>query len=215
MKTFQLWLCSLVAIACVALVGSVGRRDYRGMPYYPGPPSGAANLVYATPNGSAGVAALRALVAGDIPSLAASYCALTGCTWAANVVFGAGASATNTVAIQWSPNVADGASSVAYDINNGTTLTTGLVYRVRNNGTVRLSISGGGATTVNGTLQVNSTLSTAASALIVSGGTTFSALGTPGNGSLIYCSDCTIAATCAGSGTGAFAKRLNGVWVCN
>jgi len=45
--------------------------------------------------------------------------------------------------------------------------------------------------------------------------TTFSALGTPADGTFAYCSDCTIANPCAGSGTGAFAKRLNGVWVCN
>lgn len=45
--------------------------------------------------------------------------------------------------------------------------------------------------------------------------TTFAALATPANGSFMYCSDCTIANPCAGSGTGAFAKRLNGVWVCN
>jgi hypothetical protein len=43
----------------------------------------------------------------------------------------------------------------------------------------------------------------------------FSALGTPANGIMKYCSDCTIANPCAGSGTGALAKRLNGVWVCN
>lgn len=46
---------------------------------------------------------------------------------------------------------------------------------------------------------------------------TFAQLGTPtnGNGALVYCSDCTIANPCAGGGTGAMAKRLNGVWVCN
>jgi hypothetical protein len=44
---------------------------------------------------------------------------------------------------------------------------------------------------------------------------TFSTLGTPENGSYEYCSNCKIANPCAGSGTGAFAKRLNGVWVCN
>lgn len=43
----------------------------------------------------------------------------------------------------------------------------------------------------------------------------FASLGTPANGSLVYCSDCTIAATCTGSGTGAIAKRLAGAWVCN
>ncbi|MDE2099296.1 MAG: hypothetical protein KGL39_18730 [Patescibacteria group bacterium] len=35
------------------------------------------------------------------------------------------------------------------------------------------------------------------------------------NGEMAYCSDCTIANPCAGSGTGAIAKRLNGVNVCN
>lgn len=40
-------------------------------------------------------------------------------------------------------------------------------------------------------------------------------LGTPGNGHVVYCSDCTIANPCASGGTGALAKRLNGAWVCN
>jgi hypothetical protein len=46
-------------------------------------------------------------------------------------------------------------------------------------------------------------------------GVTQANLGTPANGRIIYCSDCTIANPCAGAGTGAIAKRLNGVWVCN
>lgn len=46
-------------------------------------------------------------------------------------------------------------------------------------------------------------------------GVVFGSLPTPVNGMTIYCSDCTITATCAGSGTGAIAKRLNSVWVCN
>jgi hypothetical protein len=40
-------------------------------------------------------------------------------------------------------------------------------------------------------------------------------LGAAANGTMIYCSDCTIASPCAGGGTGAIAKRLNGAWVCN
>lgn len=43
----------------------------------------------------------------------------------------------------------------------------------------------------------------------------FANLGAATNGSMIYCSDCTIANPCAGGGTGSIAKRLNGVWVCN
>jgi hypothetical protein len=34
-------------------------------------------------------------------------------------------------------------------------------------------------------------------------------------GTILYCSDCTIASPCAGGGSGAIAKRLNGAWVCN
>jgi len=45
--------------------------------------------------------------------------------------------------------------------------------------------------------------------------TAFAGLGTPNNGTLYFCSDCTLANPCAGGGTGALAKRLNGVWVCN
>jgi len=40
-------------------------------------------------------------------------------------------------------------------------------------------------------------------------------LGTPSNGAVVYCSDCTIANPCAGGGAGAIAKRLSGAWVCN
>jgi hypothetical protein len=47
------------------------------------------------------------------------------------------------------------------------------------------------------------------------GPVTFSNLGAPDNGTVYYCSDCTVSATCAGSGNGAIAKILNGVWVCN
>lgn len=46
-------------------------------------------------------------------------------------------------------------------------------------------------------------------------GYAFASLPSANNGTQLYCSDCTIANPCAGSGTGAFAKRLNGAWVCN
>jgi hypothetical protein len=46
----------------------------------------------------------------------------------------------------------------------------------------------------------------------------FSSLGTPANGTLTVCTDCTVTSgsdnTCAGSGSGALAVRLNGVWRC-
>ncbi len=50
---------------------------------------------------------------------------------------------------------------------------------------------------------------------IALGGVTHANLGSPANGTLIYCSDCTVANPCASGGTGALAKRLNGAWVCN
>lgn len=42
----------------------------------------------------------------------------------------------------------------------------------------------------------------------------FSALGTPSDGTLYYCSNCNQATPCTGAGTGAFAQRINGAWQC-
>lgn len=50
---------------------------------------------------------------------------------------------------------------------------------------------------------------------LISTGVVQASLGTPADGSIIYCSDCTKATPCAGGGTGAFAVRLNGAWDCN
>ena len=58
-------------------------------------------------------------------------------------------------------------------------------------------------------------LSAASANVMTWSGVAFASLGTPANGSFAYCTDCTIANPCAGSGTGALAKRLNSVWVCN
>lgn len=44
---------------------------------------------------------------------------------------------------------------------------------------------------------------------------TFTNLGAEADGTIVYCSDCTIANPCAGSGTGALAKRINSTWICN
>lgn len=54
----------------------------------------------------------------------------------------------------------------------------------------------------------------------ISTGVAFAALGTPANGTIIYCSDCTntsnlvAANTCANMGSGAIAVRINGAWKC-
>lgn len=45
-------------------------------------------------------------------------------------------------------------------------------------------------------------------------GIAFASLPSADNGTLLYCTDCTRTATCAGSGTGAIAERLNGAWSC-
>lgn len=45
-------------------------------------------------------------------------------------------------------------------------------------------------------------------------GTTFGSITTPANGAWVWCSDCVVASTCAGSGTGAFAFRSGGTWKC-
>lgn len=64
-------------------------------------------------------------------------------------------------------------------------------------------------------IEVEKSFRTAAGLPWRSDGTLFVDLGTPANGSFIYCTNCTIANPCAAGGTGALAKRLNGVWVCN
>lgn len=63
-------------------------------------------------------------------------------TLAANAVLTGTASATNTTGISLAPNVADGASSVAFDVNCGTTLATAgaSVARFRNNGTTLFTL---------------------------------------------------------------------------
>lgn len=40
-------------------------------------------------------------------------------------------------------------------------------------------------------------------------------LGAEANGTIYYCTDCTIANPCAGGGTGAVAKKIASAWVCN
>jgi hypothetical protein len=46
-------------------------------------------------------------------------------------------------------------------------------------------------------------------------GIAYASLGTPADGTIAYCTDCTVANPCAGGGSGALAKRLAGAWVCN
>ena len=51
---------------------------------------------------------------------------------------------------------------------------------------------------------------------LILGGASFSTLNAAlVKGTIMYCVDCTIANPCAAGGTGAIAKKLNGVLVCN
>lgn len=61
---------------------------------------------------------------------------------------------------------------------------------------------GFGGITLDGTLTYVSALA-------------FAALGAQVNGTTAYCNDCVIGNPCAGGGTGAIAKKLGGIWVCN
>lgn len=46
-------------------------------------------------------------------------------------------------------------------------------------------------------------------------GDTFATLTAQEDGVVMWCRDCTKATPCAGSGTGAYAKRMNGAWDCD
>ncbi len=66
-----------------------------------------------------------------------------------------------------------------------------------------------------GNAAVDTTLTRVAPGEIALAPVSFANLGAPINGTICFCSDCTVANPCAGGGTGALAKRLNGAWVCN
>lgn len=115
-------------------------------------------------------------------------------------------------------------------VNNGTTGGTLLLLTSSASATTRLQIGNGNLAGFLGVVGSNFDLSsnssplsftTTATAAVVTAfewtytPTHFAALGTPSNGTFTYCDDCTVAATCAGSGTGSYAKRLAGAWVCN
>lgn len=68
-------------------------------------------------------------------------------------------------------------------------------------------------------IRVGSDVHQDAGKVILQSGVAFASLGTPTNGSMVYCTDCTqnngyTDTTCAASGNGALAMRLNGAWKC-
>lgn len=81
---------------------------------------------------------------------------------------------------------------------------------------LRLNSAGADATVVNlntfDSISIVTTTNT-----VMNGAATYTnaTLPTVANGSSVYCSDCLFQSSCAGGGTGAFAKRLNGAWRCD
>jgi hypothetical protein len=100
----------------------------------------------------------------------------------------------------------------------GSGTVSGVLYGFRNSATAVAGSAGG---TCNGLLG---DVTGPCSATIVGafhGGSqavAFASLGTPASGTGFYCSNCTVTSgtdnTCATSGTGAWAFRLNGAWKC-
>lgn len=76
-----------------------------------------------------------------------------------------------------------------------------------------VAVGGGFKDTISGVFTANRTLTLPDSNAIVVGLSTFATLNTAIPVSL--CADCNIANPCTGGGTGALAKYLGGVWVCN
>ena len=116
--------------------------------------------------------------------------------------YAAGA-ASSTIVLAASDNIGTLGSGLKVSFDRGTSTFS----------TVILQPTDGAGTRVDalGVTAVATTLS----AQLIFAGTTAGALGAPVNGTIIYCSDCTIAGACAAGGTGAIAKRLNGAWICN
>lgn len=81
---------------------------------------------------------------------------------------------------------------------------------------LRLNSAGADATVVNQNVFDSISIVTTTNT-VMNGAATYTnaTLPTVANGSAVYCSDCTFANPCAGSGTGAVAKRLNGAWRCD
>lgn len=103
-----------------------------------------------------------------------------------------GAGALHTAAVLGSPNGAAGGGMLfAIDAEANS---ANAQYAFNSAGTTKATINHDGSLTQTGVLFAN--LPTT-------------------NGSITYCTNCTIANPCAAGGTGAVAKRLNGVNVCN
>lgn len=81
---------------------------------------------------------------------------------------------------------------------------------------LRLNSAGADATVVNRN-EFDSVSIVTTTNTVFNGAATYTnaTLPTLANGSSVYCSDCLFQSSCAGGGTGAIAKRLNGAWRCD
>jgi hypothetical protein len=159
---------------------------------------------------STGVSGLGTGVATFLgtPSSANLLAALTTSTGTGNAVFSVQPTLTG-IFLTFADATIDGSGVAGNFVVTGG---TGGVYFNNNAKTfTNLTIADTGA--IAARLSVTSPLATLTGftfANISSGSTT--------NGTEFYCSDCTVTSgaddTCAGSGTGAFAHRVNGVWRC-
>ena len=140
--------------------GTAGATGSQGITGPTGPaPSGAANLVVATPSGSSGVAALRALVTADLPSAA-----LTEATSSVLTITGGSAAllAATTIQVKQATTTTSGYLSsadwnsfylkqTALTITNDTNVTAGLTYGSMTLGWAgQLSIARGGTGATTG-----------------------------------------------------------------
>ena len=86
-----------------------------------------------------------------------------------------------------------------------------------NNSVYGVNMQGGGLLSSNAVDGTFTTPLAAGSSTVVlpqGRGVPFNQLGAWANGSMVYCTNCQIGATCSGGGTGAFARRINGAWNC-
>lgn len=121
-------------------------------------------------------------------------------THATNAVDAASSVWTEFNAVVWEGSTADAFESIF----RGPNPTQDQFFFFPNTGTI------GGGTVLLDTFALMS-----GTTRIQLGSDVFASLGSPTNGNILYCSNCTIANPCASGGTGALAKRLNSVWVCN
>ncbi len=152
-------------------------------------------------------------------------------TGIAGLSVGQGVSAIGTQRVLFAGNVLDGGSTGAGNTGNAAG-NTGIAFA-----TFGVEASGSQPIASEGNVIANNIITDYANkygpllpgdSYVDLGGNRFSSLSTPADGSILYCSDCTVvspascmnvtnvqACGCKGGGSGALAKRIDGAWLCN